>query len=151
MGFLQDCTGDSDRQLLERGNLSYRPDAPDAITTAGAATYTGDNICKGIIKRDPNGASRTDVLPTAVLLAAAMRNRLGGGLRVGSTVRCIIVNDADAAETITLTLGSGMTSGHAGTQYSAAIAQNTNRTLEFRVTDATLGAETMTVYALATA
>src|SRR5690349_811929 len=75
---------------------------PVSDATAGARTYTAAEILTGIIVRDPNGASRTDVLPTAALLVAALTRPA-----VGDVISCYIVNGADAAETITINAGSG--------------------------------------------
>jgi hypothetical protein len=82
--------------------------APSVITTAGAATYTVANIGSGIIQRDPNGASRTDTLPTAALLIAGLQN-LYALTYTGDSLQFRIDNTADAAETITLAAGAGMT------------------------------------------
>lgn len=41
-----------------------------SLSTAGALTYTPQQFLSGIIKRDPNGATRTDTTPTAANLAA---------------------------------------------------------------------------------
>lgn len=68
------------------------------ITTAGAVTYTAAQLKAGLILRDPNGAARADLVPTGALLAAAIP-----GVAVGTSFEFTIRNDADAAETITLT------------------------------------------------
>lgn len=73
-------------------------------TTAGAVTYTAAQLLGGLILRDPNGAGRSDVTPTAALIIAALPE-----YQVGSSFEFVIRNDADAAETITLTAGSGVT------------------------------------------
>src|SRR5262245_33603853 len=78
------------------------PATVSSITTAGAVTYTPAQILGGIIVRDPNGAARTDTLPTAALLVAAVPQAF-----VGLTIRCTITNAADAAETITIAAGTG--------------------------------------------
>lgn len=120
--------------------------APAAVVTAGAATYTAENLLRGILKRDPAGASRADVLPTAALIVAAVAAKYGSA-KVGDIIDFLLINDADAAETITLTLGAGMTSGVLGTQFSAAIAQNTSRRMFIRLTNVTAAAEACVIYA----
>lgn len=76
------------------------------ITTAGAGTYTAANLLTGRITRDPNGANRTDTTDTAANIIAA------AGLALTADYQekdCLIVNTADAAETITLAGGVGVT------------------------------------------
>lgn len=86
--------------------------------TAGAVTYTAAVFTGGLILRDPNGAGRSDVTPTA----AQMFTELGSP-QVGSSFYVTIRNTADAAETITMTAGSGVTLS--GTM---TIAQNNTKT-----------------------
>jgi polyferredoxin len=100
------------------------------ITTAGAATYTPAQLKGGIIQRDCNGLSRSDVLPTAVLLVAYFKPK------VNEVIPVTIINWSDAAETITVTAGSGGTV--VGT---ATIAQNAVKVVYIRVTNVTSGSE----------
>jgi len=86
-------------------------------STAGAVTYTAAEFTGGLILRDPNGAARTDVTPTAALLYTEL-----GDPEVGSTFEVVIRNTADADETITMSGGAGVTiSG------TATIAQNNTK------------------------
>lgn len=86
-------------------------------STAGAVTYTAAEFTGGLILRDPNGAARTDVTPTAALLYTEL-----GDPEVGSTFEVVIRNTADADETITMSGGTGVTiSG------TATIAQNNTK------------------------
>lgn len=86
-------------------------------TTASAVTYTASEFGSGLILRDPNGAGRSDVTPTAAQLYDEF-----GSPAAGSTFSLIIRNTADAAETITMTTGTGVTvSG------TATIAQNNTK------------------------
>ena len=73
-------------------------------TTAGALTYTAAMLLGGIILRDPNGAARSDVTPTAALLAAAIPN-----VKAGTSFEFTIRNDGSGVETITVTAGTGCT------------------------------------------
>lgn len=75
-----------------------------AVSTASALTYTARQVLGGVIKRDPNGASRTDTLPTAALLVAAYN-----GVAENSSVTFDVMNTSDANETITIAMGSGIT------------------------------------------
>lgn len=77
---------------------------PAAITTAGAGTYTAANIATGVITRDPSGAGRTDTTDTAANLISGLSLTTNY-----DAVECLLVNTADAAETITLAGGTGVT------------------------------------------
>ena len=96
------------------------------ITTAGAVTLTAAQLLGGVILRDPNGSARTDTTPTATLLRDAMGYELVDNLGFMFLYR----NDADAAETITLAGGTGVTiSG------TATIAQNNSKLFLALLTD----------------
>lgn len=84
--------------------LGIADQAVTTVTTAGAGTYTAAGFATGLIKRDPNGASRTDTTPTAAQLIAGL------GLTANYQYKfCTIHNNADAAETITLAAGTNVT------------------------------------------
>ena len=119
-------------------NGAYGMTTVTTKTTAGAVTYTAAEILGGLIKRDPNGAGRSDVTPTATLLIAAMP-----GAKVGDSFVFTIVNDADAAETITLTAGTGVTLS--GTM---TIAQSNAKAFQVVITGVATPAAT--VYSLGT-
>ena len=104
--------------------------------TVGVVTYTAAQLLGGLILRDPNGAGRSDVSPTAALIIAAL-----GNYQVGSSFEFTIRNTADAAETITLTAGAGVTLS--GTM---TIAQNNSKRFKVVVTAST----TVTIYSLGT-
>lgn len=107
-------------------------------TTASAVTFTAAEILGGLILRDPNGAGRADLVPTA----AQLFSELGSPVKIaGLSFEFTIRNTADAAETITLTTNTGMTMS--GTM---TIAQNNTKT--FKVVFAT--PTTATVYSLGT-
>lgn len=110
------------------------------VTTAGAATYTAAQLLGGLILRDPNGAGRSDVSPTAALLVAAIP-----GVRVDDVFEFVLVNTADAAETITFTAGTGVTLVPA----AITIAQNESGRVLVRFTAVAAGAEAVTMYAQA--
>lgn len=110
------------------------------ITTAGAGTYTADQMLGGIILRDPTGASRTDTTNTAAQLVAACP-----GVAVGSTFELLVRNTADAAETITVAGGTGVTiSG------TATIAQNNSKLFYGVFTNITGSSEAVTLYSVGT-
>ena len=116
--------------------------APVTSTTAGAVTYGPGQILNTLILRDPAGASRTDVLPTAALLVAALPFPM-----IGTSFFFTIRNDADAAETITVSAGTGGTVTGGGTM---TIAQSNMKTFLVRITATTPGAEAYIVYSFGT-
>lgn len=115
--------------------------APASYSTAGAVTYTAADILGGVIVRDTNGASRTDVLPTAALLVAAVP-----GAKVGDVLQCLIVNGADAAEVLTIGAGAGGGFDANQTASSRVIGQNTSKTLTVRLTNVTASSEAYAAY-----
>lgn len=108
--------------------------------TAGVVTYSAAEVTGGMILRDPAGGSRSDVTPTAAAIVAAIPNAV-----VGSTFEFTIRNTADAAETITVTAGSGVTLS--GTM---TIAQNNSKRFLAICTNVTGSAEAVTIYSLGT-
>jgi hypothetical protein len=110
------------------------------LSPAAAHTYTTDEILGGLILRDTNGAGRTDVLPTAALLVAAIQ-----GAMVGTSFEFHIRNTADAAETLTISAGTGGT-----TSGTMTIAQNNAKTFRVVLTNVGIGSEAYTVYSLGT-
>lgn len=115
--------------------------AATSVATAGAKTYTAAEILGGIIVRDPAGASRSDVLPTAALLVAAIPNAA-----VGDIIECLIINGADAAETITIGAGSGGGFDTNQTASSRIIGQNASKLMRIRLTNVTASSEAYVVY-----
>lgn len=113
---------------------------PATITTAHPATLSTAQILGGLILRDPSGASRTDTTETAANLVAA-----APGVAVGSSMFLLIRNTADAAETITIQGGTGVTiSG------TATIAQNNSKLFLVRFDNVTAAAEAVTMYSVGT-
>lgn len=106
-------------------------------STAGAVVYTPEELSATLILRDPNGAARTDVTPSAADLIAA-----DPGAMPGSSFRFTIRNTADAAETITMSGGTGVT-----TSGTMTIAQNNSKEFMLVIT----GPTTCTLYSLGTA
>lgn len=109
-------------------------------TTAGAKTYTAAELIGGLILRDPAGANRSDVTPTAALIVAG-----ASGAIVGRSFEFTIRNTADAAETITVTAGAGVTLS--GTM---TIAQNNSKRFLAVLTNVGSGTEAVTIYSLGT-
>lgn len=112
--------------------------------TAGAVTFTAAQILGGIILRDPAGAGRADLLPTATAILAALNDQFGQTKAVvGTSFEFTIRNTADAAETITVTTNTGLTLS--GTM---TIAQNNSKRFLAVVTG--LSTPAVTVYSLGT-
>lgn len=89
------------------------------ISTASAVTFSAAEVLGGIILRDPAGANRADLVPTAANLYA----ELGSPIKIsGLSFEFTIRNTADAAETITVTTNTGATLS--GTM---TIAQNNSK------------------------
>lgn len=112
------------------------------VTTAGAVTYTPGQIISMRINRDPNGGARSDVMPTAALLVAALP-----GVQINDSFTFELVNQADASEVITLTVGTGGTVGlnsPAGAD-TMTLAQNTKKRFRVRFTGVLPGSEAFTI------
>lgn len=132
------------RVRLEKGAATVEDDslpAAASYATAGPQTYTAADIIGGTIVRDPAGASRTDVLPTAALLVAALP-----GAQVGDVIDCLITNGADAAETITITAGTGGGFDANQTAASRVIGQLGSKIVRIRFTNVTPAAEAYVAY-----
>lgn len=110
------------------------------ITTAGAVTYTAAQLLGRVILRDPNGASRTDTTPTAQQLKDLLSNVQNG---IGVAFEFTIRNTADAAETITVGAGTGVTLS--GTM---TIAQNNSK--RFMAVFTAWDSPAVTLYSLGT-
>ena len=110
-------------------------------STAGAATYTAAELIGGLILRDPAGADRSDVSPTAALIVAAI-----AGAAVGSSFEFVIRNTADADETITLTAGAGVSLS--GTM---TVKRYNSRRFLAVCTNVGAGTEAVTIYSLGSA
>jgi hypothetical protein len=132
------------RQFQHLSTLAVPFFTVDTESTAGAVTYTAANLLGGFINRDPNGAGRTDVLPTAAQLVAAVP-----GVQVGSGFEFTIRNNADAAETITLNAGTGGTLSAAGqSTTTSTIVQNNSRRYLCYFSNVTPGSEAVIFYSL---
>ncbi len=112
-----------------------------SIATAGNVTYTAAQLLGGFILRDGNGGARTDVLPTAALLVAAMN-----GVQPGVGFEFTIRNTSTTAISITMSAGTGATLSPT----SQAIAQNNGKRFLIVITTITAGSEAYTCYSLGT-
>jgi hypothetical protein len=115
-----------------------------SYATAGAQTYTAADILGGLIVRDTAGGARTDVLPSAALLVAAVAKAFGVA-EVGMLFKVHIINGADAAETLTISEGAG--GGWDANQLSAkTIPQNTEKDVYLELTGVAAGSEAYVAY-----
>ncbi len=112
--------------------------SPAIVNTADAHTYTPAQFLGGLILRDPAGAARNDATPAAAQIVSALP-----GAVAGSSFELNVRNTADAAETVTITAGAGVSLS--GTM---TIDQNATRRLLVVVADITEGAEAVTIYSL---
>lgn len=79
--------------------------AHTAVTLSGAVTMTVDQLATGWYEADPGGAGRTVTLPTAAAIVAHVDFQ---GVEVGQCIPLVVVNTADAGETITIAVGTGI-------------------------------------------
>lgn len=97
---------------------------------SGAHTLVVADLSRGFIDHDPEGSTALTT-PTAAAIVAAFPTK-----PVGFTIQLYIRNTADAAETLTLTGGTGVTvSG------DAAIGQNESMLVLFRFDNVTSSSE----------
>jgi hypothetical protein len=118
---------------------SLEPPVLAAVTTtatAGAVTHTAAQILGGLILRDPAGANRADLFPTAANIVAALP-----GCVVGQTFDVTILNTADAEEIINMTTNTGLT-------LSGDMAIERYRSKTFRVVLTNVTVAAVTIYAL---
>src|SRR6266705_1087454 len=126
---------DSQGQAVLVGTpVIYNTPAPASYT--GSQTYLAADILGGTIVHGNAGAAN-GTLPTAALLAGAIKGILGMQMAIGSMVECLIVNGGTAA--ITLLAGSGGTfDGNQGAA-SQVIAINASKYVQLRFTNITVG------------
>ncbi len=128
-------------QSFRFANGLYAPSTfPVTVTTATSVTLTAGQVLNGIILEDPNGGAATATLPTAVLMVAACQ-----GAQIGTTIRFMVRNTADASEVLTIAVGTGGTSQSGNT---LTIAQNAQKEFLLRFTGVTPGNEAYTLYSM---
>jgi hypothetical protein len=122
--------------LASGGAAPYQAVTTDS--TAGARTYTAAEVLSALVRRDPNGANRSDVLPTAAAVVVAVH-----APAVGAGYLLTVRNTADAAETVTLTAGAGAT-----LDGPMVLRQGETRDFLLRLTNIGGGTEAYTLHAL---
>ena len=117
--------------------------APVSVNTAGNNTLTAANVLAGVYVRDCNGAGRTDTLPTAALLVAAMTRPA-----VGDIIRLLVVNGTTGgATTLTIAAGAGGAFDANQTAASQVVGPNASKLIHIRLTNVTVSSEAYVVYA----
>lgn len=154
--FIEDITGEDGTSLsvyevsvepdpgdMEDGAiyLVQSVDAPKSYNTAGGVTYSVADLKTGHILRDCNGAGRTDTLPTAALLVAGLTDPA-----VGQPVEFILSNVSDAAETITLAVGSGGSWSSLQVAATRVVPQFHQKIVRLRLTNVTASTEAYVAY-----
>ena len=120
--------------------------AAASYATAGAQTYTAADVLSGTIVRDCAGAGRTDVLPTAALLVAAIKAANGGKAVVGDVLRLLLVNGTNGAFSVTVNAGAGGTFDANQAAASRVVQQNSSKVISIRITGILSGSEAYVVY-----
>lgn len=113
------------------GRVLLNAGTPTSVNTAGNVTYSAAQMLSGIIVRDPNGGARSDALDTAANILAAAPY-----LEVGDVFSFLLINGADAAETITFANGTGG-SFDANHGQARTLTQNQTKLFMIRITSAT--------------
>lgn len=91
------------QQTTALGVVVHKTDDGVSITTATNVTITAAQVATGRITRDCAGAGRSDTLPDAADVISTL------GLEPGDWFMLELVNASDAAETQTLSGGTGNT------------------------------------------
>jgi hypothetical protein len=124
------------------GSLTYSGIAPvqaspTAIDGDGgdtqAATITAVALFSGAVNYDCGGGASTGTTDTAANIVSAAFDA------VGQSFRCVVTNTSDAAESLTLAFGSGVTATNLGADL--VLTQGEAAILEFVATNVTASSE----------
>ncbi len=113
----------------------------DSGTMTGNETLTAAETATGFITMwtgDPGGSGRNLTTPTAAQIVARFANP-----KVGSSYIFVVYNEADGAEAITLTAGSGVT-----LTGDVTVAQNQTGLFLVRFTNVTSSSEAVEMYGI---
>lgn len=113
--------------------------APTSINTAGNVTITASQVLTGIIVRDTNGGARSDTLPTAALLVAAITNP-----QIGDVLSCTMVGGGAAIWTILVGAGGAYDAAQLAAQQIVGVGQS--KVMRIRLTNVTPASEAYVVY-----
>ena len=105
--------------------------APTSLATAGPVTLTAAQVLTQVYVRDCAGASRTDTLPTAALLVAALKNPV-----VGQMIRLKVVNGSDPiTEVLTIAAGTGGAYDTNQTAVAQIVGGGASKDIRIRITN----------------
>ena len=110
------------------------------LTCTDDETLTTDQVLGGFFPVDPGGDDRDLTTPTAAAIVAAINQP-----KADTSCLLVLKNTADAAETLTLVGGTGVT-----VTGTATIAQNNTKIFLVRLDAVASGSEAVTVYSVGT-
>lgn len=114
------------------------------INTATTVSLTPREVAGGLILQDPNGGAVTTTLPTAADMVAQLK-----GLSTNASLIFTIINTANAAETITVAVNTGITDFTSNAASNVlTIAQRNAGTFALVFTNVTPGSEAAVLYRL---
>jgi len=125
--------------ITTEGQVFSRADET-AITASGAVTLTVEQVLGGSLDIDCGSANRTVTTPTAALIVAGLKNP-----KADSAMTLYIKNTSDAAETITMAGGTGVT-----VTGTATAAQNATKIFRLVLTNVGTGTEAAVLKSIGT-
>lgn len=126
--------------LTVYGNI-YNFQSVASLNAAANLTYSVGQVLGGFIKRDCNGASRTDTFPTAASIVAVIPNA-----DVGISFSCSIQNTSASSYTITFLASAGITLSTS----DAILERLKTQVILFVIDNVNPGTEAITAYFLGT-
>lgn len=143
-------TSQKDMGLVTGNPVIYNTPTPATYGTGPQTLLANDIIGGMIVSAGSAGAGTTALtLPTAASLAAALRALTGlgaGGVRVGDTLYCLIINGNSSSGNLVMTASAGVTFDANQSAASQVIGQNSSKDIAVRFTNGTVGSEAYTVY-----
>lgn len=121
-------------------SLTYPMVTPTTIATAANVAYTAAQVMSGFILRNPSGTARSDTLPTAASLVAAIQ-----GCMVNTSFQFEVRNSGTVTVTLVAPVGGGVTIDAPST---VAIPTLDSGTYLVIFTNVTPGQEAYSLYSL---
>lgn len=135
---------------IKMGNPQiFNTPAPASYTGSATQTFLSADVLGGIIVVAGSAGSGaiTATLPTAALLATAMRQFSQRGVIAGDTLWCLVINgNSGGANAVTLAAGSGGSFDANQAAASRVIAANSSKEIAVRFTNGAPGSEAYVVY-----
>lgn len=126
----------------------FNTPAPASYNSGGTTTLLSTDVLGGIVVVQGSGGTGavTLTLPTAALLAAAIRAMSTRGVVPGDTVWVLIINGNTSTGSVTIAAGSG--GSFDGNQNSASrvIGVGASKEVAIRFTNGVPGSEAYTIY-----